>query len=251
MLAGLDVADVFGKEPCFGDECFSGADFGDFLAGEEILAGCEVVEGKDGSVAWGVEGKEFLAFDELAAFGSKSGASLLSIEAFAFPLAGGLAEDLFEVGFGVFSLSGGFFQDRFERGVDWQRGLGREILRGGLRRCGFGILGGCFGIGEKILARLLGGVGREFSALAAVITKKSSASRSSKWAFSSSIFWRLRAISSSRAGERSWAMDCCAWMGWFSWMRSSSTKPARGVMRVARSAIGRFAGFTPLVFAGG
>lgn len=51
-LAGLDVADVFGKEPCFGDKCFRGADFGDFLASKEVLAGCEVVEGKNGSGAW-------------------------------------------------------------------------------------------------------------------------------------------------------------------------------------------------------
>ena len=51
-LAGLDVADVFGEEPCFGDECFGGANFVDFLSGEEVLAGGEVVEGKDGSGAW-------------------------------------------------------------------------------------------------------------------------------------------------------------------------------------------------------
>lgn len=123
-LAGLDVADVFGKEPCFGDECFGGADFGNFLAGEEVLAGCEIVEGKDGSSAWGAEGKEFLAFDELAAFGFKGGASLLSIEAFAFPLVGGLADELFEVGFGVFSLSGGFFKIGFGEELIGEEGFG-------------------------------------------------------------------------------------------------------------------------------
>ena len=55
VLVGLEVADVFGKEPGFGDESLGGADFGDFLAGEKVLTGwCDtVLRPGDGSVVWG------------------------------------------------------------------------------------------------------------------------------------------------------------------------------------------------------
>ena len=103
-----------------------------------------------------------MAFDELAAFGFKGGASLLSIEAFAFPLAGGLAEDLFEVGFGVFSLSGGFFKIGFGEELAGEEGLGARFFALGFVDAGLAFLADTLVLAKRFLPDCLAELGRVF-----------------------------------------------------------------------------------------